>query len=395
MVTRFRLSRLHRRPASRSSSVAPEAVLRRAGLPPGCCGEEQHARSRPSICSRSGAAVGDDRAATPPIGLRLGSEDRDRALRSDPARGALGVVVSATRSSAPRDTSSSPARRRSASSPRGRDVRAVQFQLAAASARPSRRCSSTCALRGCSRSAGAARAARLTPLRRRVQPRNRQHAELYRAYFGCPVDFGAAAQRAGLRAAAISTGRFVTHNTELLGMLAPQLEAELAEPPRKATTRAIEVKGVVKRLLAGRRPDLDEVARALGASIAHAAAPPRRRGVTFQQVLEEARRELAHHYLLHSSLDLSEIAYLARLRGRELVLPRLPSVGRRAARTLARAASEASQTDAGVSRHAAYGRSRTDSHLKGLWKGHGWAGRYTMRRIASGARVSNPTPSAR
>ena len=31
---------------------------------------------------------------------------------------------------------------------------------------------------------------------------------------------------------------------------------------------------------------------------------------TFQQLMEEARRELARHYLLHSSLELNEAAYL-------------------------------------------------------------------------------------
>jgi AraC-like DNA-binding protein len=33
-------------------------------------------------------------------------------------------------------------------------------------------------------------------------------------------------------------------------------------------------------------------------------------GVTFQQLVQEARRELARHYLLHSSLELNETAYL-------------------------------------------------------------------------------------
>jgi AraC-like DNA-binding protein len=33
-------------------------------------------------------------------------------------------------------------------------------------------------------------------------------------------------------------------------------------------------------------------------------------GLTFQEVLEEARRELARHYLLQSSLELNETAYL-------------------------------------------------------------------------------------
>ena len=33
-------------------------------------------------------------------------------------------------------------------------------------------------------------------------------------------------------------------------------------------------------------------------------------GATFQQLLQEARRELARHYLLHSSLELNQTAYL-------------------------------------------------------------------------------------
>jgi AraC-like DNA-binding protein len=33
-------------------------------------------------------------------------------------------------------------------------------------------------------------------------------------------------------------------------------------------------------------------------------------GVNFQQLMKEARHELARHYLLHSSLELNETAYL-------------------------------------------------------------------------------------
>jgi AraC-like DNA-binding protein len=33
-------------------------------------------------------------------------------------------------------------------------------------------------------------------------------------------------------------------------------------------------------------------------------------GATFQQLMEDARRELARHYLLNSSLELNETAYL-------------------------------------------------------------------------------------
>lgn len=33
-------------------------------------------------------------------------------------------------------------------------------------------------------------------------------------------------------------------------------------------------------------------------------------GITFPELVEEARHELARHYLLHSSLELNETAYL-------------------------------------------------------------------------------------
>jgi len=33
-------------------------------------------------------------------------------------------------------------------------------------------------------------------------------------------------------------------------------------------------------------------------------------GITFQQLVEETRRELAHHYLRQSTVELNETAYL-------------------------------------------------------------------------------------
>jgi AraC-like DNA-binding protein len=148
---------------------------------------------------------------------------------------------------------------------------------------------------------------RLTPLKVEFV-RKRQHADLYRAHFGCPVAFGAASNALVFRSRDLDLP-FVTHNAELLGMLAPQLDAELATR-RAGCDASDQVKGVVKRLLAGRRPDLDEVARALGASARTLQRRLGEGGVTFQQVVEQARREMARHYLLQSSLDLSEIAYL-------------------------------------------------------------------------------------
>ncbi len=73
---------------------------------------------------------------------------------------------------------------------------------------------------------------------------------------------------------------------------------------------AEQVKGVLKRLLAGRRPGVEDVARELRLSSRTLQRRLTDAGATFQQLTQEARRELARHYLLHSSLELNQTAYL-------------------------------------------------------------------------------------
>jgi AraC-like DNA-binding protein len=95
----------------------------------------------------------------------------------------------------------------------------------------------------------------------------------------------------------------------MLAIVAPQLEAELAEQLAQKTVSE-QAKGVLKRLLAGRRPGIQEVAKELRLSSRTLQRRLTALGVTFQGLLEDARRELARHYLLHSSLELNETAYL-------------------------------------------------------------------------------------
>ena len=92
-------------------------------------------------------------------------------------------------------------------------------------------------------------------------------------------------------------------------MVAPQLEAELTQQLAQKSL-ADQVKGILKKLLAGQRPALQDVARELRLSARTLQRRLTAERVTFQQLLEEARRELAQHYLLHSSLELNETAYL-------------------------------------------------------------------------------------
>jgi len=148
----------------------------------------------------------------------------------------------------------------------------------------------------------------------RIRPRRVQfHREaanraMYEKHFGCPVKFQASHNALIFNTADVEKP-FVTHNAEVLGMVAPQLEAELTEQMAQKTIRE-QVKGVLKRLLAGRRPGLRDVARELRLSVRTLQRRLTDERATFQRLKEEARRELARHYLLHSGLELNETAYL-------------------------------------------------------------------------------------
>jgi AraC-like DNA-binding protein len=138
--------------------------------------------------------------------------------------------------------------------------------------------------------------------------RPEKHRKMHEAHFRCPVNFDAR-QNVLVFSKADIDRPFLTHNADLLAMVAPQLEAELTRQLAQKTVSE-QVKGIVKKLLAGRRPALQDVARELHLSTRTLQRRLTDEGVTFQQLMEGARRELAQHYLLHSSLELSETAYL-------------------------------------------------------------------------------------
>jgi len=132
--------------------------------------------------------------------------------------------------------------------------------------------------------------------------------EMYEAHFGCPANLDARENTIVFGKAELDQP-FLTHNSDLFATIAPQLEAELKQA---LASRAIgeQVKAILKPLLAGRRPGIEDVARELGLSSRTLQRRLAEDGATFQQLLQEARRELARHYLLHSSLELNETAYL-------------------------------------------------------------------------------------
>jgi len=148
---------------------------------------------------------------------------------------------------------------------------------------------------------------RLSPLRvELVQPR--AHVKLLERHFGCPVTCGAARNAIVFR---VSDGKrpFVTRNAELLAMLAPQFEAELKEQNHHEEFGE-RVQRAIQQRLTGRRPTIEDIADTLHVSSRTLQRRLQEQGSSFQRVLEEARHQLARHYLNNSFLELNEAAYL-------------------------------------------------------------------------------------
>jgi AraC-like DNA-binding protein len=148
---------------------------------------------------------------------------------------------------------------------------------------------------------------RLSPLRVEfVQPR--QHVKTIERHFGCPVVCGAARNTIVFRAADAHRP-FVTRNAELLAMLAPHFEEELKQ--EKGDENFVErVRLAIQQKLTGQRPTIEDIADALHISTRTLQRHLQDEGFSFQRVLEEARHQLARHYLNNSVLELNEAAYL-------------------------------------------------------------------------------------
>jgi AraC-like DNA-binding protein len=148
---------------------------------------------------------------------------------------------------------------------------------------------------------------RISPVRVEfVQPR--AHVKNIERHFGCPVVCGTP-RNAIIFRATDANRPFVTRNAELLGILAPQFEEELKE--ENGDENFIErVRIAIQQRLTGRRPTVEDIADALHISSRTLQRRLQDDGASFQRVLDEARHQLARHYLNNSVLELNEAAYL-------------------------------------------------------------------------------------
>ncbi len=300
MADRFRVSiQLARK--LEDLGVAPAKVLRHAGLPIELFEQERIQVSTEELFAlyRGIAEVSDD----PAIGLALGTEPR--VERYDP------IAITAVSARSLRDALGRLARYKQLTCPeelvvteRGAECR-VRFRWLLAEETEPPVLIDLCfawvvgiARRGT--------ADLVQPKRLELRGRRKNRAA-YAAHFACPATFEES-ENAIVFARADLDRPFVTHNAELAAALAPQLEAELAQ--RSSAALGDRVKGILKRQLAGRRPEIGEVARELRLSARTLQRRLAEDGASFQRLIQEARRELARHYLLHSTLELNETAYL-------------------------------------------------------------------------------------
>lgn len=127
-------------------------------------------------------------------------------------------------------------------------------------------------------------------------------------FFGCPIDYLCSRDRLVLNTADIDLP-FVTHNEELVEMLAPQFEDQLKTRELKQSTIG-SVKWVLRRLLSGSRPDVAVVAKELGLSERTLQRRITEEGMTFRQLLNDTRKELIREYLSDESVEITEAAFL-------------------------------------------------------------------------------------
>jgi len=147
----------------------------------------------------------------------------------------------------------------------------------------------------------------ITPLRLELT-RPVKHRALLERHFGCRVRFKTDRNALVFRSSDLDRP-FVTQNEELVAMIGTQLDSEL-KSRNTSMNVGEQVKDALRQSLAGKRPTLQDVAQELGLSARTLQRRLADAGITFRQLVEDTRRELAHYYLKQRSVELNEAAFL-------------------------------------------------------------------------------------
>lgn len=134
------------------------------------------------------------------------------------------------------------------------------------------------------------------------------YSDMYRRYFNCPINFGASSNRLVLQNSAVDlpvTQRCHSVNASLRRQALRELDRV-----RLGLSVTEQVARTLAPLLDGETPELSKVASRLNMAPWTLRRRLQSEGVTYQDVLNITRRDLAISYIKETSLTLGEIAYL-------------------------------------------------------------------------------------
>ncbi len=301
MSDQFRISKLLLQRLEERRIHLP-ALLRRAGLPAAFFEQEKIFATTAELFALW-RAVG-EMSTDPAIGLKLGGEPR--LERYDP------IAIAAVCSKSFRDALERMARYKQLMCPEevrirtGKDEASVEFVFLEATDDEPEVLVDLCLSRILA--IGHRGTDRITSALRLELTRPSRHRKLLESHFGCRVRFAAERNALVFRKRDLDLP-FVTHNEDLLAAVRDQLETEL-QARKSRLGVGDQVKGALRRSLAGRRPTLPQVAQDIGLSVRTLQRRLTDAGASFQQLVADTRRELAHHYLKQSDVELKEAAYL-------------------------------------------------------------------------------------
>jgi AraC-like DNA-binding protein len=150
---------------------------------------------------------------------------------------------------------------------------------------------------------------RLIPSRVRVVHHRRETPAEFRSLLGCEIEFGSAVDEVVFPGAVASMpiGSADSHLNELL---MKYCEEAISHRPQARTSLRSSVETAMAPLLPHGKANAVEVARRIGMSHRTLARKLSSEGLTFSQIAEELKGDLAGHYLRDGDLPISQIAWL-------------------------------------------------------------------------------------
>lgn len=143
--------------------------------------------------------------------------------------------------------------------------------------------------------------------KRVVAPVAMQAPEAFAAYFGVAVTHGSDYEVVFRREDAHRP--FLTTDASMWAFFEPALERRLAECDAHASMRE-RVRAALIELLPSGRSELGDVARELGASARTVQRRLGAEGITYREILDTTRAQLAKHYLTRTPMTTAEVAFL-------------------------------------------------------------------------------------